>query len=227
MRAQLHRNPASMNTKVRLLGAALALIALTPGVASASFILDTGTPDGSTGTFVLSSSSWLAAEFTTTSTETITSLAAYLTEGVGQPGDTFTFDVDASANFLGTRTSSRTVIESITSTYTANGWNATTTDFTLAAGTYWLALQVATPANTKGLDAPGEPSASNGTAPAGAFAYAGTSGEFSEVGAPAVGLQITGNAAPVPLPTPLWLLGSGLALGLGASVRRRRGGAVG
>ena len=39
MRAQLHRNPASMNTKVRLLGAALAVIALTPGVARASLIL--------------------------------------------------------------------------------------------------------------------------------------------------------------------------------------------
>jgi len=194
-------------------------VALIPGVASASLVLDTGTPDGSTGTFVLSTSSWLAAEFTTTSTENITSLAAYLTHGVGKPGDTFTFDIDASANFLApTRTSARTVLDSVTGTYTADGWNTTGTNFTLSAGTYWLALQVASTSNTKGLDAPGESSAANGTAPAAAFAYAGTNGEFTVSGAPAIGLQIAAN--PVPLPASVWLLGSALLAALGWANRR-------
>jgi hypothetical protein len=210
-----------INSKSAWVAAGLVAVVLTPGVASASFVLDTGTPDGSTGTFVLSTSSWLAAEFTTTSTETITSLAAYLTQGVGQPGDSFTFDIDSSANFLGARTSSRTVLDSITGTYTANGWNVTSTNFTLGAGTYWLALQVASTTDTKGLDAPGEPSATNGTAPAASFAYAGTNGEFTANGAPAIGLQIA--ASPVPLPASAWLLGSGLLAGLGLRARRRRG----
>jgi len=203
-----------------LAAAVLAAVGLLPGVASASFVLDTGTPDGSTGTFVLSSSQWLAAEFTTTSTETITSLAAYLTEGVGQPGDTFTFDVDT-GNFLGVRSSARNVVESVTGTFTANGWNATTTNFTLAAGTYWLALQVASPTQTRGLDAPGEPSASNGTAPAAAFAYAGVNGQFTESGAPSLGLQVTAAPSTVPLPASVWLLGSGLLAGLCMAMRRR------
>jgi hypothetical protein len=209
----------------------LAAIALLPSVASASLVLDTGTPDGSTGTAVLSSSSWLAAEFTTTTAETITSLAAYLTEGVGQPGDTFTFDVDASGNFLNTRTSSRTILASATGTFTANGWNANSTsftlsngatsnNFTLAAGTYWLALQVASSSATKGLDAPEESSSTNGTAPATAFAYAGTNGQFTENGAPAIGVQIAGTPV-VPLPASVWLLGSGLLASLGLGVRRR------
>jgi len=224
-----------MNRKSKSLGSigllmGLAAFAMLPGVASASLVLDTGTPDGSTGSFALSSSSWLAAEFTTTTAENITSLSAYLTQGVGEPNDTFTFDLDASSNFLNTRTSSRTVIASATGTFTANGWNANSSNFTvngaavsnftLAAGTYWLALQVASPNNTKGLDAPGESSPTNGTAPAIAFAYAGTNGQFTENGAQAFGVQIAGTPA-VPLPASVWLLGSGLLGGLGLGVRRR------
>jgi hypothetical protein len=209
-----------INRQSRWVAMGLAAVALVPAVASANFVLDTGTPDGSTGTFVLSTSSWLAAEFTVTSTENITSLAAYLTQGVGQLGDTFTFDIDASSNFLApTRSSARTVLDSATGTFTANGWNTTGTNFTLPAGTYWLALQVASTTDTKGLDAPGEHSATNGSAPATAFAYAGTNGEFTLSGAPAIGLQISAN--PVPLPASVWLLGSALLAGLGWANRRR------
>ncbi len=207
------------SVKVFATAAGFAAFALLPGMASASLVLDTGTPSGSSGSFVLSSSSWLAGEFTTTTAENIGSLSAYLTQGVGQPGDTFTFDIDTGSNFLNTRTAQRTVVDSVTGTFTANGWNTTATNFNLAAGTYWLALQVASPTNTKGLDAPGEASATTGTAPALAFAYAGTNGQFTTNGAPAIGLQI--NASPVPLPASLWLLGSGLLGGLGWSARRR------
>ncbi len=196
----------------------LAAFALTPGVASASFVLDTGTPDGSTGTYLVSTSSWLAAEFTTTTTEQVTSLSAYLTQGTGQPGDTFTFDID-SGNFLNVNRNSETVVQSITGTYTADGWNTTNSDFTLAAGTYWLVLAVGSTADTRGLDAPGEPSAANGTAPALAFAYNGSNGKFTSSGAPAIGVQI--GASPVPLPASVWLLASGLLIGLTSLARRR------
>ncbi len=210
-----------INRKTTLaIATGLAALALTPGVASASFVLDTGTPDGSTGSFVLSTSSSLAAEFTTTTAEQVTSLAAYLPEGSGQPGDTFTFDID-SGSILGQTKNSLTALQSITGTYTADGWNVTKTNFSLAAGTYWLVLEVGSTANTRGLDAPGESSPANGTAPALAFAVPGTSGRFTSNGAPAIGVQIA--ASPVPLPASAWLLGSGLLAGLGSLARRRRG----
>jgi hypothetical protein len=198
----------------------LGVIALLPRVASASFVLDTGTPDGSTGSFVLSTSSSLAAEFSITTAEQVTSLAAYLTEGSGQPGDTFTFDID-SGSILGQTKNSLTALQSITGTYTADGWNVTNTNFSLAAGTYWLVLEVGSTANTRGLDVPGESSPANGTAPALAFAVPGTSGRFTSNGAPAIGVQIA--ASPVPLPASAWLLGSGLLAGFGSLARRRRG----
>jgi len=109
--------------------------------------------------------------------------------------------------------------------FTQNGWNTTAVNWTpTATGDYWLALQVSAPTQTKGLDLPGETSAVTGTAPALGFAYlgSGTNSEYTTLGAPSIGLEVTA-ASPVPLPPALWLLGSGI-LGLGSMVRRRRSG---
>ncbi len=93
-----------MNPKTTLIGGALAAILLAPGIASADFVLDTGTPTGTGGPLVLSSSQWEAAAFNVTAGETITSIAAYLTQGSGQPGDTFTFDIYSNNGFTAGRT---------------------------------------------------------------------------------------------------------------------------
>jgi hypothetical protein len=213
-----------MNMKtLAIAGAAAAL--LSPGLASASFILDTGTPTSSGGPQVLSATQWLAGEFAVTAGETdqAYALSAYLTEGAGQPGDTFTFDVYAAGSGFTARSTQREApVFTSTGTFTANGWNFSSTDWTpTAAGSYWLALQVGSTTDTHGLDAPVEASASTGTVPALGFAFAPSSGQYTTSGASPIGLEVT----TVPLPAGLWLLGSGL-LGLGTAARRRRAGSA-
>ncbi len=202
----------------------LAIAGLSPGLASASLILDPGTPPLTGTSAVLNSSDWYAEEFAVTAGETITQLSAFLTQGVGQPNDTFTFDLySASGTFLGATNGTReTVSDSITGTFTANGWNSVSVNWAnLTAGNYWLAVQVSSTQQTRGLDLPSESSSSAAaaTAPALAYAFAGSNHEYGTAGAPDVGLQVTATT-PVPLPAAVWLLGSGL-VALGGARRRR------
>jgi hypothetical protein len=204
------------------LTAAVALTALAPGFASAALILDPGTPP-LTGTSApaLNSSDWYAEEFTVSAGETITQVSAFLTQGVGQPGDTFTFDLySASGAFIGATSATREgATDTVNGTFNTNGWSSAAVNWTPTAGNYWLAVQVSGTAQTRGLDMPTQSSASAAaaTAPPLGFAFAGTNHEYGTAGAPDVGLQVT--ATTVPLPAAVWLLGSGLA-GL-AGLRRR------
>jgi hypothetical protein len=206
--------------KIKLmLGAVVAIAALQPQIGSAqSFVLDSGTP--SSGTSVtLGASNWYAAEFTLGAGETITNLSAYLTQGSGEPGNTFTWDLySASGTFLGRNreAASNTAVGA----FTINGWNSTSVDWSLGAGTYWIAMQVSSSSQTPGLDLPTETSTTTGTAPALAFAYSnGTSTGYALETNNPVGIEV--SASPVPLPAAVWLLGSGLA-SLGFAARRRR-----
>jgi len=203
-----------MKNKLILAGA-LAL-AVLPGIASADFVLDTGTPTGTTSV-VLNSSGWYAAEFSVTAGETINSLSAYITQGVGTVDNTYTWDIySTSGNFLGANREGATY--STTGIFSANGWNTTSVNWTpTASGLYWVALQVTSSTQTPGLDLPTESSTTTGTVPATAFAYAGTNARYALETANPVGLEV--NA--VPLPAAAWLLGSGL-IGFGARIRRRR-----
>jgi hypothetical protein len=214
-------------------GALLAAVLLAPGLASASYVLDTGTPTSNTGAPVtlLNTSQFVAAEFdVTTANATITQLSAYLTEGVGNVGDTYTIDIYSTSNFTG-RANQRTQLYTTTGTFEANGWNSVATNWTpTAAGDYWVALQVSSTTQTRGLDLPGagittaSATTPSGTAPAVAFAYAGTNGQYNieSTTAPTTpfGIQLT-EASPVPLPAAAWLLLSGIG-GLGTLARRRR-----
>jgi hypothetical protein len=205
--------------KIKLmLGTAVAIAALQPQIGSAqSFVLDTGAPSSGTDA-VLNSSNWYAAEFTLGAGQTITNLSAYLTQGSGEPGNTYTWDLySASGTFLGRNREGNT--DTTTGTFSTNGWNSTTVNWNPGAGTYWIALQVSSSSQTPGLDLPTETLTTTGTAPALAFAYSnGTSTGYALETNNPIGVEVTA----VPLPAAVWLLGSGLA-SLGFAGRRRRG----
>jgi hypothetical protein len=202
--------------KIKLmLGTAVLIATVLPQIANAGFILDTGTPAGSTSA-VLNSSDWYAAEFTVGAGQTISNLSAYLTQGAGQPGNTFTWDLySTSGVFLGANRELPT--DTSTGTYSANGWNSTAVNWSVSPGTYWIALQVSSASQTPGLDLLTETSTSTGTVPAQAFAFAGTNARYALETNNPVGVQVS----VVPLPAAVWLLGSGLAC-LGFKGRRRR-----
>ena len=198
-----------------------AAAALVPGIASASVLLDTGTPPppSSTGPqpMVLNKTDWWAAEFTVGAGETITQLAAYLTQGVGQPEDTFTWALYTQSG-ISLGTGRPTALETISGTFdpTTSGWSVTDVDWTVAPGDYWIAMQVSSTSQTRGLDLPVETSATTGTVPALGFAFAGSTGRYSQ-SSTGVGLEVSA----VPLPAAALLFGSGL-LGLGTTLGRRR-----
>ena len=209
-----------MNNKIPLIGGVLAAALLAPGMASASFLLNTGTPPGDSGTtYELNSGQWFAGEFHATAGESITSVAAYLLQGSAEPGYTFTFDIYSSTGLFA-RATSRAPLQSFAGTYTADGWNSTAVNWTAPTdGDYWLALQV-DPTNQSGnLDLPGIVN-QTGSAPAEAFAYfqgAATGNVYKSLTGPGVGLEVS----TVPLPPGFWLFASGL-LGLGALAGRQR-----
>ncbi len=182
-----------------------------PGAASASFVLDTGTPSGA-GTNALLNEEY-AVEFAANPTETITALAAYVTQGSLQPGATFEFQIFANtAGAPGV-----TALDSVVATWDTPGWTSASTNWTPgAAGDYWLVVEPN--GIPEGLDLPSETSASTGTVPALGFAYKGTSARsWTATGTYTFGAEISA----VPLPAAAWLMLSGL-VGLGAIGHRRQ-----
>ena len=126
--------------KLRLIRAAAAASmvgALTvPAAAHASFVLDTGTPTGAS-TYALLTSPY-DVEFAANPGETITSIAAYLTVGSGQPGDNVLFEIFTAA---GISNRNAVPVYSTEATFHANGWTSASASWTpSAAADYWLVV---------------------------------------------------------------------------------------
>jgi hypothetical protein len=213
----------TMKRNIKHLGGLLAASVLLPGLSSATVLLDTGAPTGTTAS-VVNATSWVAAEFSATAGDVVQSLGAYLTQGAGSVGDSFTFDIYSNSNFINGRSTSRQLLDAVTATFTTNGWNLASTSWVVpTTSSYWLAVQIdnSSVSQSAGLSMPNEASATTGSVPASGFAYLGpnTGQKFVSAGALPVGLEV--STSPVPLPAAVWLFGSGLA-GLTAVARRRR-----
>ena len=203
---------------------ALALAVVGPGIASAStLVLDTGTPpldssgNPTTSLAVLNTADWYAAEVYLSAGETVTQLSAYMYQGVGGPSGSFTWDIYSSANFTANSHISPLYSDTSGVFNTSNAWNATAVNWTpTTSGYYWVALQVSSTSQTRGIDLPLESSATSGNLPATAFAFAGTNHQYN-LSSNGFGIEVSA----VPLPAAVWLLGSGL-MGLGLFGRRRR-----
>jgi hypothetical protein len=206
---------------IQLVPAMIAAALLGPNIASADFVLDTGTPTGTTS-YELDGSQLIAAEFVANGGDEITTVSAYLNAGGDQSGTPFTFEIFSAAGtntFLGNR--SPVEVASVAGTFTTNGWTTSTLNWTPSAtGDYWIALVVPSSRTAPDLVAPAEASATTGTVPALGFATAGSATAAFAASTAYIGLEVS-EAAPVPLPAAVWLLGSGL-VGLGSMMRRRR-----
>jgi archaellin len=196
---------------------AAAVLVGAAGQARAAFVLDTGTPTGSSE-LILSTSASFAAEFSINAGETVTQLAAYLTPHTGN-ANSFELEIFSNATaFLGSAARSPTLVYSVTTPSTtplASGWNYVTANWTApATGQYWLAILEPNTGTT--LDVQSESSTSTGTMPAAEFASTNTPGTRYSPSNTGIGLEITA----VPLPAAAWLMLSGLG-GLGVIARKR------
>jgi hypothetical protein len=199
--------------KLRLIRAAAAASmvgALTvPAAAHASFVLDTGTPTGAS-TYALLTSPY-DVEFAANPGETITSIAAYLTVGSGQPGDNVLFEIFTAA---GISNRNAVPVYSTEATFHANGWTSASASWTpSAAADYWLVVAPVT--GQTGLDLPGEASQQTGTVRALGFGV-GT-GSTYRTSTAAIGVEVSA----VPLPPAAWLMLFGLGA-LGWVTQRKR-----
>lgn len=204
--------------KSRLLGAVLACLIFSID-ASASYIVDTGPGDATAGGHSVTTSQWLAGQFTITDSYTLTSVEGWFYA----PNDGTATAAIYSDNGTGVPVNElyhqQVLLDSPSSG--VNAWDgAYGLDWGLASGTYWLAFELRTGDTFSGAMPSGTGTFGNG-APNPLDDYARWSdiwGWLEQSPSLALGMRI--SADPVPVPPAVWLFGSGL-IGLIGVARRK------
>jgi hypothetical protein len=163
-------------------------MSMLPVVSKAAFVLDTGTPTGTGGPLIVSSSQFLAGEFSVTAGEDITQLSAYLASATGN-GNSLIFDI-YSGTFIGSH-AAKTLIDSTTATFSGTtGWTSANVNWVVpATGNYWFVIQGNGVGTT--FDAPLETSTTTATVPAVEFASSSNSGSAFSSLASGIGLEVS------------------------------------
>jgi hypothetical protein len=192
-----YTRPTTMTIPKTALAITLAAFFL-PGIASAQYLLDTGTPTNFTTPLSISSAGGDAVEFSLTQGESLQQIALYLTAGTGNFQNQFLtlnlFDQNLTTD------ATPSAITSFQLEYTASGWNSLTTSYQApVTGDYWLTIATSSSGYT--FEAPGEATQPTGTVPAINFETKG-SREYSINNSASFGIQI--GAVPEPSS---WALG--------------------
>lgn len=205
---------------VLVMGAALAFSASSQ--AATIDLINTQAPAGSSiGANTLDSANWLAERFTVDGPVVIDSISVFLTsmDASADQGKNFTLALYNSAGStpaLNFNSADQGQVQQTSATYLQDGWNGVSgLNWSLAAGSYWLAVEVGDGANSAT-----SLMASTGATPAAeaVATYVGGQRYQAATAADTFGLQIT--AAPVPEPDQWALLLAGL--GTCAILRARR-----
>jgi PEP-CTERM motif len=182
--------------------------------ATAATLVDTGTPNGlTTFAYALDSNDFYAGQVSFASGGSITAISTHVLGTT--PGETFSLVLysNSVSNLPGTE------LYATTATLTADGWNGVTglSGWTLAAGSYWVAVEVRD-GDTAGSGSIAGTVLDKG-APAPLARTALNSGSGYGATPMSFGLRIEGTVTAVPEPAQWALMAAGL--GLMALTRRR------
>ena len=201
-----------MISKSKYLASVALLAACFATNASASLVVDTGTPTGGSGHFpyTLDSNDFYAGQITFSTNTQISSILTYLQGGT--TGETFTVSLyDDSASLPGNQ------LYSAIATYGADGWNGLTnlSGWNVGIANYWVALEINGSNDLGSNSATGALLISGAHSPLAKTAFNSGSGYALNSTPLSFGLEVTtpeSNVSPVPLPDTLTLMFSGLSL---------------
>lgn len=221
MQTNIKKN-VNMKKKIFLWIAAILVAPIFYPVANAALIIDTG-PGAATGGAALVSSAtgglnqWLAAKFELNSAQYITDIAGWV-DSTGQTGKLFTISVYGGGGEIPDPSNLLYINQATVTGSGGGGWEGYHINWgnglELAAGSYWLGFEVRS-GDTYAGSMPGGSSFPLLDEAYNNYGYWVGSDNLD------LGIRISGNQVPVPLPPALWLLGSGL-LGLIGMSRHKK-----